>query len=280
VPPRLEAATGSARGGVARAAWLALGAGFLVAMVAPLGCLLLYSLADRFSATAALPPAYSLRWYQGFFASPQAFGALLTSLAIAGLATVIALAAGLPAAWALARTRIRGADLVEGALLLRAAAPVIVVGLGSAVLLYRLRLVDTWPAVVLAHATGALPFVVWCVRPALEDLEPDADAAARDLGAGPTRRLALALRAVLPAVLSGALFAFLFSMDEFAVTFLIAGQRIVTLPILLYGALQASSVQAASAVAVVLIVPSALVTIAVAWAIGGWERALSVGRLR
>lgn len=262
---------------LARAAWPALGALFVIAMLAPLACLLLDSLADRFSATAALPAAYSWRWYQRFFENPRALGALATSLVLATAATGLALAAGVPAAWALARGRPRGAGVLEGLLLLRTAAPVIVVALGSAVLLYRLHAADTWPALVLAHAAGALPFVVWAVRPALDGLDPDADAAARDLGAGPLRRLGLALRSVLPALVAGALFAFLFSLDEFAVTFLVAGVRIVTLPVLLYGALEAGSIQGAAAVAVVLLAPSVLVALLAARAIGGWERAAGLG---
>jgi putative spermidine/putrescine transport system permease protein len=260
-----------------RVAWWALGALFVLAMLAPLAGLLLESLADRFSATAALPAAYSWRWYARFFENPRALGALMTSLVVATAATGVAVAAGVPAAWALARRRPPGAGVLEGLLLLRAAAPVIVVALGSAVALYRLRAVDTWPALVLVHAAGALPFVVWAVRPALAGLDPHADDAARDLGASLFRRLRLALRSVLPALLAGSLFAFLFSLDEFAVTFLVAGVRIVTLPVLLYGALESSSAQAAAAVAIVLLAPSALAALLAARVMGGWERAAGLG---
>lgn len=256
------------------AMWALLGALFVTAMLAPLSALALSSMADRYDVQAALPAAYSLRWYQGFFANPHAVGSVLTSLTVASTATAVALAVGLPAAWALAWGRPHAAGPIEGLLLLRAAAPVIVVALGSSVVAYRLRLADTWPALILAHAAGALPFVIWTVRPALARLDPDADAAARDLGAGPARRLGLALGAVFPAVAAGALFAWLFSLDEFAVTFLISGQRIVTLPVLLYGALEESSAQAAAAVAVVLMAPAVLIAALAAWAIGGWERAL------
>jgi putative spermidine/putrescine transport system permease protein len=247
---------------------------FVLAMLAPLASLVISSLADSYSAQGALPAAYSLRWYQRFASNPHALGSLFTSLALATVATTLALAVGLPASWALARGRRRFAGPIEGVLLLRAAAPVIVVALGSAIIAYRLRLADTWPGLILAHAAGALPFVVWTARPALAGLDPDGDAAARDLGAGPARRLGLALGAVLPALAAGALLAWLFSLDEFAVTFLISGQRIVTLPVLLYGALEEGSAQAAAAVAVVMMAPAIVIAGAAAWVMGGWERAL------
>jgi putative spermidine/putrescine transport system permease protein len=247
-----------------RGVWLFAGVLFAAVMVAPLLCLLLYSFADRFSATAALPPAYSLRWYSLFLHNPRSVGSLQTSLILATSSTALALAAGLPASWALVRP-LRGRPLFEGLILLRSAVPVIVLGLGTAAVLYKFHAVDRWPSVVLAHAAGGLPFVIWAVRPAMSGLDPDLEAAARDLGAGVAWRFWLAVRSVLPAVIAGALFAFLFSMDEFAVTFLIAGQHIVTLPILLYGTLESNSVQAAAAVAVALLVPSALIAGAGAW---------------
>jgi putative spermidine/putrescine transport system permease protein len=247
-----------------RAVWLLAGLLFAAAMIAPLLCVLLYSFADRFSATAALPPAYSLRWYRLFFNTPRAMTALETSLILASTSTALALAAGVPACRALGR-RLPGRGAIEGLILLRAAVPVIVLGLGTAAVLYQFHAVDQWPSVILAHAAGGVPFVIWAVRPAMSGLDPDLEAAARDLGAGPLWRFWLAVRAVLPAIIAGALFAFLFSMDEFAITFLIAGQHIHTLPLLLYGTLQSNSVQAAAAVAVALLLPSAIIAGGAAW---------------
>ena len=254
-----------------------LGVVFVVAMLSPLFCLLLYSFADRFSATAALPPAYSLRWYQEFVQDPRAIGAMLTSLLVASSATLIALGCGVPACWALARHRLRGRSLIEGTILLRTAVPVIVIGLGSAAVLYSVHQIDRYSSLILAHSAGALPFVVWAVRPAFAGLDVDLDTAARDLGAGPVRRFYLALREVSPALIVGALFAFLFSLDEFAVTFLIAGQRVVTLPIVLYGALESNSVQAAAAVAVVLLIPSLGIAAIGVWLLNRAEGLLGVG---
>jgi putative spermidine/putrescine transport system permease protein len=251
---------------------------FVVALLAPLATLLLYSFAERFSTTAALPTDLGLRWYRQLLDDGRVLGALWTSLRLATAATAIALLAGLPAAWLLASRRVPGGAALELTALLRTAVPIIVLGVGTAAMLFRIGAIDTWWALTLAHAAGGVPFVVWTVRPALAGLDPEADEAARDLGAGLLRRMALALRSVGPAVTAGALFAFLFSMDEFAVTFLVAGIDIVTLPILLYGALQRSSVQAAAAVAVVLLVPSAMVALAGLRAVRRSERALVVSR--
>jgi ABC-type spermidine/putrescine transport system permease subunit II len=261
---RAERPTTVARPRALRAVWRVAALLFAAVMVAPLLCVLLYSFADRFSVTAALPPAYSLRWYRLFFDTPRAVTALETSLILASASTALALAAGLPACRALVR-RLPGRGAIEGLILLRAAVPVIVLGLGTAAVLYQFHAVDRWPSVILAHGAGGLPFVIWAVRPAMAGLDPDLEAAARDLGAGPVRRFWLASRAVFPAVIAGALFAFLFSMDEFAVTFLIAGQHIETLPLLLYGTLESNSVQAAAAVAVALLVPSAVIAGSAAW---------------
>lgn len=146
-------------------------------------------------------------------------------------------------------------------MLVRNSIPVIVLAFGSAVALNRIGGIDQWWSQIPAHAAGGLPFVVWNVRAAFQSVDDEMLAAARDLGAKPLQRGILALRAVGDSVVAGGLLAFLFSLDEFALTFLIAGIDIVTLPVLLYDALQRSSVQAASAIAVILLVPSGVIAV-------------------
>lgn len=232
--------------------------GFAVAMLAPLICLLLYSVADRFSVSSPLPAGYTSRWFRAFADDPRGVGALWTSLKLASCATAAALALGLPLAWALARRRVIGGAVLESTVLLRSAVPVIVLGLGTAAFLYRVGAIDTWPALIAAHAAGGLPFVAVSVRPAISALDSTLLDAAQDVGAGPLRRFCLAMRLIAPAIAAAGLYAFLFSLDEFGLTFLISGINIVTLPVLLYEAVQSSSVSAASAIAVVLLVPSLL----------------------
>jgi putative spermidine/putrescine transport system permease protein len=247
-------------------------------MLAPLACLLLYSLAESFAPTQPLPDRWGLRWYARLAADGRAVDALGVSLVLALAATALALAVGVPAAWALARHRGRAAGGAEALVLLRGAVPVIVVALGTAAVLFRVGGIDRWWSLVAAHAAGALPFVVWTCRPAFAGLDPDLLVAARDLGAGPLRRFGVAVGAVRPAVVAGALLAFVFSVDEFAVTFLISGIEIVTLPVLLYDALQRSSVQAAAAVAVLLLVPTAVAAAVAAALVGRLDAGLA-GRL-
>ncbi len=229
----------------------------VVAMLTPLLILGMYSVADSFTPASPFPTALTGRWFDAFWENPRAVSALVTSLILAATSTVCALLIGLPLAWAIARYNVRGSAALEGTALLRSAVPVIVLGLGTAAMLYRIGAIDTWWALIGAHTVGCLPFVLLAVRPALTGLDKSLLEAAQDLGAKPGRRFLLGMRIVAPSIVSAALYSFIFSLDEFGLTFLISGIDIVTLPVLLYGAVQSSSVSAAAAVSVVLLVPSA-----------------------
>lgn len=235
-------------------------------MLTPLLILVMYSVADSFTPASPFPTALTGRWFGAFWENPCAVSALVTSLILATASTAGALLVGLPLAWAIARYHVRGAAALEGTALLRSAVPVIVLGLGTAAMLYRVGYIDTWTALIGAHMVGCLPFVLLAVRPALTGLDSSLLEAAQDLGAGPRRRFILGMRIVAPSIVSAALYSFIFSLDEFGLTFLISGIDIVTLPVLLYGAVQSSSVSAAAAVSVVLLVPSAAVCLLAVYA--------------
>jgi putative spermidine/putrescine transport system permease protein len=181
------------------------------------------------------PPGFSTRWYAALFGNAEIMAALATSALLALIVAALALLLGLPASYAIARLRFPGrrflADLLAAPLLL----PTLVLGLALLLALQPLKLVATWPGLVLAHLTVALPFAVRIMTTAIAGVPAELEAAARTLGAGPVRAvLRVTLPLAAPGVLAAAALAFLVSFDETVISLFLVGPRLTTLPVELF----------------------------------------------
>jgi molybdate transport system permease protein len=193
---------------------------------------------------------------------------LALSLWIAGWAGLLALTLGTLVAWLLVKRHVRAQWLLEGITLLSLVLPPTVLGYylllllgqrGLGPLLERwlgLRLVFTWQGAVLAATVAALPLVIQTVRVSLAEVSRDVEEAARVDGC--TARQ-LFLRISLPiawrGILAGGLLGFLRALGEFGTTLMVAGNipgRTQTLPIAIYGSLQAGNLERANAQALLL----------------------------
>jgi len=162
--------------------------------------------------------------------------ALLLSLQVASLATVLVLIPGTLLAYLLARYEFRGKGVVSALVGLPLVLPPTAVGylllqlladrglLGRQNLGFDLDILLTWKAAVLAAAVMALPLVVRTARVSFEAVNPRLELMARTLGHGPWRTffrftLPLAGRGLLAAAILG----FTRALGEFGATVTLAG---------------------------------------------------------
>ncbi|QCI67629.1 ABC transporter permease [Phreatobacter stygius] len=195
-------------------------------LIAPLVIVVIIS----FSAASFLqfpPPGLSLRWYRNLFNDPAWTDALTVSIQILIPSATLATLLGTAAAYALVRGRIPGASVIGAALML----PIIVPGIITAAALfgaYRgLGLNGTLTGLIIGHVIITMPYVVATVSSALRTLDPRLEDAAATLGAPPFqafRRVTLPL--LLPAILSGLLFAAVASFDELIVSLFVSSARV------------------------------------------------------
>ena len=188
--------------------------------------------------------------------SEQDLAALLITLKLAALTTVILLLLGTPLAWWLARTRWRFKFLLEAVVALPLVLPPVVMGylllitfgtkapVGQWLLEhFGIRFMFSWTGAALAAAIVTFPFQVRAIRLALEAIDPGLREAAATLGAGPVDRFFhITLPLALPGIIAGAITAFAASLGEFGaiITFVsnVPGET-RTLPLAIYSALQA-----------------------------------------
>jgi putative spermidine/putrescine transport system permease protein len=178
------------------------------------------------------PDAWGLRAYVALAHNQEFIRTFGVSLAIASSVVGVCVAAGLPAGYAIAFHRFAGRELLLGLLTAPLLLPTIVIGLALLLLFVKLRLLATYPGLVIGHAVIALPYVVRLVVTAFRAIPADLADAAATLGAAP-RQIALRVRLPLvrPAILAGAAIVFLVSFDEVVVSLFLIGPRLTTLPV-------------------------------------------------
>ncbi len=230
------------------------------AIFGPLANLLLWSVAERWYTPFKLPVVYGLRYWEVVFRpTGDAMASLVTSVSIALLTVVVALALSVPAGYALARLKLPWRTLIMVVFLLPQAFPSVAIYINVARVFYSIGLAGTVPAVVLVHATHGLVYSVWIAAAAFAAVDRDLELAARNIGASPLRTFAtVTLPLAAPGIMASAIFVFLESLDEFTGTFFVGVPQVNTLPLLLYSASMGGNYQIASITALILLVPSVL----------------------
>lgn len=235
-------------------------AAFAFFLIGPLLNLLLWSVAERWYTPYKLPVVYGTRyWEQVFRPTGDAMASLATSVWIAVLTVIVALALSIPAGYALARLKLPVRALFMILFLLPQAFPSVAIYINVARVFYQLGINGTVLAVVLVHAAHGLVYSVWIAAAAFAAVDRDLELAARNIGASPFKTFtSVTLPLAAPGIVASGIFVFLESLDEFTGTFFVGVPQVTTLPLLLYNAAQGGNYQVASITALILLVPSVL----------------------
>ena len=215
---------------------------------------------------------FSTRWYccdpSSVAEDPSLRRALLNSIVLAVLTTLVATPLGVALALGLARWRGRVSRAANGLMLVPLALPELV--LGGALFLVFTSLYTMIPlgrpAQLLGHVTFSISYVVVIVRARLASVGSQYEMAARDLGASPLQALRTVLLPLLfPAIFAGALIVLASSMDDFVISaFLSADASSATVPIRLYATARSAPTPALNALAALLLGGSTI-AIVLAW---------------
>jgi putative spermidine/putrescine transport system permease protein len=238
---------------------------FAFLLFGPLANLVLWSFAERWYAPFKLPVSYGTRYWEVVFRpTGDAMSSLATSVSIACLTVLVALAVSVPAGYALARLRLPWRTALMILFLLPQAFPSVAIYINVARVFYSLGLTGTISGVVLVHAAHGLVYSVWIAAAAFAAVDRDLELAARNIGASPLRTFfTVTLPLAAPGIMASAIFVFLESLDEFTGTFFVGVPQVTTLPLLLYNASMGGNYQIASITALILLVPSILFMIVI-----------------
>ncbi|HKC21792.1 MAG TPA: ABC transporter permease [Gaiellaceae bacterium] len=167
---------------------------------------------------------------------PGIRSAIVLSLEIALLASLVATALGTLIALALVRYNFRGRGGTNILIFLPLSTPEIVLGASLLTLFLNLNVVFGFSTILIAHVMFCISFAVVTVKARLIGFDRHLEEAAMDLGANEWvtfRKVTLPL--IAPAILAALLLCFAISIDDFVVTYFNAGSE-TTFPLFVWGA--------------------------------------------
>lgn len=198
---------------------------------------------------------FSLKWYAKLLHEGDIWRAFKNSMIIAVTATLAATVIGTTAALALHRYRTRLQNVHYTLLYLPLVVPEILMGISLLLFFVAIGLKTGLFTIWLAHVTFCVGYVAMVVLARLQDFDYTIVEASLDLGAGWWTTLWRVLLPLLaPGILAGALLAFTLSIDDFVVTFFVAGPGSTTLPIQVYSMIKHGSTPLINALSAILLV--------------------------
>ncbi len=187
---------------------------------------------------------FSLTWYEKLFRDEEAFVALSNTLILAICSSLLSTVIGTAAAEGIYRMKSKwlktainsvtnipmmNPDIVTGvSFMLFFAAVVAILKISN------YNTIGFW-AMLIAHTTFCLPYVILSVLPRINELGDSLTEAALDLGCTPVRAFfTVKLPNIMPGVLSGFVMAFTLSLDDFVISYFVSPTNFQTLPLLIY----------------------------------------------
>ncbi|WP_325200403.1 ABC transporter permease [Oscillibacter sp.] len=205
-----------------------------------------------------LPREVGLFQWQRIFQYTNIVDAIKNSVSIALCTTLLCILISIPTAYAIARRDIKCKPALKIVMLLPMVFPGMALSLFLGRFFYMNGLSQRYAGVILAHTLVCLPFMLRILTASFESMPQDLIDAASNLGAGNRVKLMeLYIPMVMPAIVSGSIFTFIESMQEFNLAYIIGSPSIQTIPTILYSYMGANFLRtSASVVTLILLVPN------------------------
>lgn len=210
----------------------------------PIVTLILFSF-NSSSSTAEFT-GFSFHWYRTLFDEEtrgETFAALRNTLILAVLSSVISTVIGTAAAEGIYKMKNKAVrKTVTSITNIPMMNPEIVTGMSMMLLFVAVAsLLRTeyetigFGAMLIAHVTFCLPYVILSVLPRINELGDSLSEAALDLGCTPLQAFfKVKLPNIMPGVISGMVMAFTLSLDDFVISYFVGSSNFQTLPLLIY----------------------------------------------
>jgi len=216
----------------------------------------LIALSFNANRSATIWTGFSVDWYGEVFVNKTIIAAAKNSLIVASTATLVATAIATLAALGTER-RFRGQAPVNVVIALPLVVPEVVTAIATLLFFVMIRIELGLATVIIAHIVFCIPFAYLPIRARLEGMDKSLREAAADLYADEWRTFRrVTLPLLWPGILSGAMLAFIISLDDFVITFFVAGAGASTLPIYIYTLIRVGISPEVNAVSAMMLVVS------------------------
>jgi putative spermidine/putrescine transport system permease protein len=217
---------------------------------------------------------YSTGWYTDLVTDSQWRSAVDNSLLIGLASATLAVVVALPLAYAVHTYRPRLAPALLGLGVLPFMLPPVISAVGMLVFWNRVGHVGRIENVIVAHGVFFSTVPLITITLGLQAIDPAVGEAATTLGADPRQRFrTVTLPLLLPSIVTGFVAAFVLSLNEYIIAFMVAGFSVETLPIKIFNSLRYGFTPTIAAVSVVFTLLS-VVALAILARLGGLARLL------
>ncbi len=254
--------------------WLTFGYAFLYL---PIVALVIYSFND--SPVPNVWRGFTFKWYTALANDGEMLGALWLSLKIAFFTACGSVVLGTLAAFALVKyKRFTGRTLFSGMVNAPLVMPEVIVGLSLLLMLVSIQRALGFPergvlTIWMGHLLLGMAYATVVVQARLQDLNPQLEEAAMDLGARPWQVFTLVtLPMISQALLSAWLLTFTLSLDDVVLSAFLSGPGSTTMPLVIFSRARLGLNPSVNAVAAVTVALVAIGVIAASYFIARAER--------
>ena len=178
---------------------------------------------------------FTFDWYKELFNNKTLLEALYNTLIVAFTSTIISTIIGTISAYALKKYDFPFKNIILELLYIPIVIPEIVLGISLLAIYTLFKLELGLFTLILAHICFSIPFVIINVRSVLDNMDPNIEKAASDLGASKLKTFFyVVIPTILPGILSGAQLALTLSLDDVVISYFTAGPGSNTLPLHVY----------------------------------------------
>jgi putative spermidine/putrescine transport system permease protein len=241
--------------------WLALLA-LAIFILGPLIVMAIWAFAGEWTGTALLPETWSFKWWPEVWGMSGITDSIVLSLQTATIVMLLSTVICLPAAYAFARIRFTGRQPLLLAFLAANAFPKFGLYVTILTIFYLVHLDDSVQGIVLIQLLETLVFMIWIPATAFQNIDRSLEEAAMDAGCsrvGTFMRITLPLAA--PAIAVAMLLSFVAALDESQGTLLVGLPDHITMPLIMYNAVNSYAQPEGAVFALMLSVPSLLLLV-------------------
>jgi spermidine/putrescine transport system permease protein len=177
--------------------------------------------------------SFTTQWYAKIFADPDVWEAALNSLIVSTSTAVIATFLGFCTAYSDYRYNFRFKGPYLALILLPPTIPLIIMALAMLAWFSKIGMSGQIYSIIIAHSVLTAPFAMAVIRLRLNQMDPDLEAAAWNLGGSEWAAMRhVIIPFCMPAIYSGLFLTAAVSFDEFAVSWFVSGLN-KTLPVII-----------------------------------------------
>lgn len=181
-----------------------------------------------------LPTPFTIESYIYSFKEKNFLDNLYHSAVVATVVTFLTLVFAVSSGYGLARFNFRGRRLLAMSVLLAYLLPAVALLVPFFIIFKNLGLIDTYPAIILAHLVFTVPFAIWFMRGYLTYIPWELEEAAMVDGCSrPGAILRVIFPLLKPAVLAIGFFSFITSWQEFVYALIFTGINTATAPVVI-----------------------------------------------